>query len=87
MKSSADYSTKTETGREIRVAFELHGRGDRPDSAAALVQAIEARVATLPRSQTGFRVVALNFLRSRAEQRADNLRSHLLEYRFRLIAN
>ena len=37
--ASADYSTKTETGREIRVAFELHGRGDRPDSAAALVQA------------------------------------------------
>lgn len=85
--ASADYSTKTEAGREVRVALELHCRGDRPDSAAALVAAIEARISSLPRDQSAFRIVALNFLRSRAEQRADNQRSILLEYRFRLIAN
>lgn len=85
--ASADLSTKTETGREVRVAFELHGRGDQPASAASLVAAIESRIAALPRSQAGFRVVALNFLRARAEQRPDNTRAMLLEYRFRLIAN
>ena len=85
--ASADWSTKTEAGREVRVAFELHCRGDQPASAAALVAGIEARIAALPHSQSGFRVVALNFLRSRAEQRPENTRAVLLEYRFRLIAN
>ncbi|MBS0255827.1 MAG: DUF3168 domain-containing protein [Proteobacteria bacterium] len=85
--ASADLSTKTERGREVRIALELHCRGDQPGSAADLVSAVEARIASLPRTQPGFRVVALNFLRARAEQRAENTRSVLLEYRFRLIAN
>jgi hypothetical protein len=32
--ASADWSTKDKTGREVRVALELHCRGDRPDTAA-----------------------------------------------------
>ena len=73
--------------REVRVALELHCRGDRPDAAGALVSAIEARVAALPPAQTGFRVVTATFLRARAEQRAANTRAILLEYRFRVLAN
>ena len=81
--AAIDWSTKTETGNETRIALELHCRGDQPGSAASLVAAIDAAVMAMPRSQTGFVVTSIHFLRSRAEQRADNTRAILLEYRFR----
>lgn len=84
--ASADWSCKTATGREVRVALELHCRGDTPDAAADLVAAIEARIEALPRAQTGFAVATTQFLRARAEQRGESSRAILLEYRFRLLA-
>lgn len=84
--ASADWSCKTHAGREVRVALELHCRGDTPDAAASLVAAIEARVESLPRAQAGFVVVAVQFLRARAEQRGESRRAILVEYRFRLLA-
>lgn len=85
--ASADWSCKTHPGREVRVALELHCRGDAPDAAAGLVAAIEARIAALPRTQAGFAVVTTQFLRARAEQRGESRRAILLEYRFRLLAD
>ena len=85
--ASADWSCKERIGREVRVALELHCRGDRPDTAAALTAAIEARIAALPSIQTGFQIVSTQFLRARAEQRAANTRAILIEYRFRLLAD
>ena len=84
--ASADWSTKDQAGREVRVALELHCRGDRPDTAATLVAAIESRSGALPATQSGFRVVTTQFLRARAEQRPASTRAILLEYRFRLLA-
>ncbi len=85
--ASADWSVKDRAGREVRIALELHCRGDRPDTAALLTSAIEARIAALPAAQAGFRVVNTQFLRARAEQRAANTRAILIEYRFRLMAD
>ncbi len=85
--ASADWSTKTERGREIRVAFELQARSDRPGGCAALVAAIEARLETLPAEQDGFDMVASRFLRARSEQRPGNRRAILLEYAFLLLAS
>ncbi len=85
--ASADWSCKDRMGREVRVALELHCRGDRSDAAAALVSAIEARIAALPPTQTGFQIVSVQFLRARAEQRPANTRAILLEYRFRTLAD
>ncbi len=84
--AGADWSAKDWPGREIRLALELHCRGDRPESAAALVAAIEARIAAMPRDHSGFSLISTQFLRSRAEQRAANTRAILIEYRFRLMA-
>jgi hypothetical protein len=83
--ASADWSTKDRAGREIRVALELHCRGDDPGTAAATARAIEARVEALPRAQAGFDVASTTFLRARAEQRPGNGRAVLIEYRFRVI--
>ena len=85
--ASSDWSSKSGPGREVRVALELHCRGDAPDAAASLVAAIESRIEALPRGQNGFDVVTVQFLRARAEQRGESIRAILLEYRFRLLAN
>src|SRR5687767_1335208 len=83
--ASVDWSTKERRGREVRVALELHCRGDDPGAAAATTRAIEARVEALPRDQAGFEIANTTFLRARAEQRSGNRRAVLLEYRFRVL--
>ena len=85
--ASADWSAKERQGREVRVALELHCRGDKPGSVAGLTSAIESRIAGLPAAQTGYQIVTAQFLRARAEQRGANTRAILLEYRFRLLAD
>lgn len=84
--ASSDWSTKTETGRDIRVALELHLRGDDPAAGASIVKAIEARIAAFPAAQDGFWITASHFLRARTEARPRNTRATLLEYRFRCLA-
>jgi len=84
--ASTDWSSKTEVGREIRVALELHCRGDAPETAAGLVSAIESRIVSLPKAQADFTVVNSQFLRARAEQRGESRRAILIEYRFRLFS-
>ncbi len=84
--ASTDWSTKTTLGREVRIALELHCRGDVPASAATLVAAVEARNDSLPSAQPGFTIASHRFLRARAEQRAESRRAVLLEYAFRLLA-
>jgi len=83
--ASADWSTKQRKGREVRVAFELHTRGEEAAETAALVALVEERIELLPRMQAGFHLVTTQFLRARAQQRLPNLRAVLLEYRFRLL--
>ncbi len=83
--ATADWSTKDRRGREIRIALELHHRGDDPAAGGALVKAIDRRIESLPQEQAGFRLANILFLRARAEKRPRNLRAVLLEYRFRLL--
>ena len=66
--TSTDWSTKTEVGREVRIALELHLRGDDPRTGAALVRAVEERVVALP-TQAEFTPVSIRLLRTRAEAR------------------
>ena len=83
--ASIDWSAKERTGREIRVALELQTRGDNAAGDGALVVAIEKRITGLPQAQLGFDLVTVQFLRARAERRPRNLRTILLEYRFRIL--
>ncbi len=85
--ASTDWSTKDRQGREVRIAIELHCRGDDPAMAADLVAPIEARIESLPRVLAGFAIASTTFLRARAEQRANNTRAVLMEYRFRVLAS
>lgn len=84
--ASTDWSCKSNPGREVRIALELHCRGDQPGAAAELVSRIEGRIELFPPNQGCFQVVTTQFLRARAEQRGESSRAILLEYRFRLLA-
>jgi hypothetical protein len=83
--ASTDWSTKDRRGRELRVALELHLRGEEASEAAAIVAQMEDRVESLPRDHGEFVLASTTFLRARAEQRPRNERAVLLEYRFRLL--
>jgi hypothetical protein len=83
--ASTDWSAKDRTGREVRLALELHLRGDDPATGAALAAAVEQRILALSRDHDGFSLITTLFLRARAEQRPANQRAILLEYRFRLL--
>lgn len=85
--ASADWSTKDRQGREVRIALELHSRGDDLLADAALVSAIDRRVEALPRAREGFEIASIQFLRARTERRANAARATLLEYRFRCLAD
>ena len=54
---------------------------------AGVLLAFNYQASALPRSQDGFAVASIGFLRARAEQRPGNLRAVLFEYRFRLLAD
>lgn len=83
--ASADWSSKSATGREVRIALELVDRSNDAVASAAIVSRIEQRIATLAPQQDGFRVIVTQFLRSRAERRRRAMRAVLLEYRFKLL--
>lgn len=85
--AATDWGAKDRAGREVRVAFELTCRGDDPATLAVLSAALERRIATLPAAQEGYRVVVTQFLRSRAQRRAGNLRAVLAEWRFLILAH
>lgn len=84
--ASTDWGTKDRPGREVRVALELESRADEPDADGPLVDLIEQRVLDLPPFHTGFEIASIRFLRARSEQRDNNLRGALLEFRFRILA-
>lgn len=83
--ASADWGAKGAPGREVRVALELVLRDDDAEAIADLTDALERRIATMPAAQADYRVVVTQFLRSRAERRAGNIRAVLTEYRFLLL--
>jgi hypothetical protein len=82
---SADWSPKTQAGRELRIALELHCRGGDARAAIETGAAVESRVQALPRAQNGFAIASLAFVRARAEQRPRGQRAILMEYRFRCL--
>lgn len=83
--ASTDWGTKDRPGREIRIALEFETRTDDPATDADLLSAIESRVLDLPPISTDYELASIRFLRARSEQRENNRRGALLEFRFRLF--
>lgn len=82
---SSDWGTKTETGRELRVALTLWDDGLQPTRLYALMAALERAVMGLPRTLPGWRVVSLVFIRSLIARDPQGPWAGLVEHRVRLL--
>ncbi|MEO1731294.1 MAG: DUF3168 domain-containing protein [Pseudomonadota bacterium] len=83
--ASTDWGTKDRPGREIRIALELETRTDDPAADSGLLSVIESRILDLPPFATDYEIASIRFLRARSEQRENNRRGALIEFRFRLF--
>jgi Protein of unknown function (DUF3168) len=81
-----DWSSKTERGREIRLALNIWDDGETAESLRALMIAVEAAMDDFPRDLPGWRVASLIFLRSLISRDPDGPSAALIEYRVRIIA-
>jgi Protein of unknown function (DUF3168) len=82
----SDWSTKTEQGREIRLALTIWDDGEAAESLRTLMIAVEAAMDDFPRDLPGWRVASLIFLRSLISREPDGPSAALIEYRVRIIA-
>jgi hypothetical protein len=81
-----DWSTKTERGREIRLALNIWDDGEAAESLRTLMIAVEAAIENFPRDLPGWRVASLVFLRSLISREPGAPSAALIEHRVRMIA-
>lgn len=80
-----DWSTKTEQGREHRVALTVWDEAGRTARLQALVAAVEAAVAGLSPALPGNRIVSIWLVRSRIARGAAGPWAGLIEHRIRTL--
>lgn len=81
----SDWSTKTEQGREIRLALTIWDEGETAETMRTLMIAVEGAMDAFPRTLPGWHVVSLVFLRSLVSREPDGPSAGLIEYRLRLL--
>ena len=81
-----DWSTKTEVGREVRLALTLWDDGEAADRTHALMGAMADAMAALPAAVPGWQIVTCTFIRSLIARDADGPWAGLVEHRVRMMA-
>jgi hypothetical protein len=82
----SDWSTKTATGREIRLAMTVWDDGEQPSRLSSLMSHVEDAVAAMPRDLPGWRIASSVFLGSMVARDAAGPWAGLVEYRIRMLA-
>lgn len=83
--AGSDWSTKTEAGRELRLAVTIHDEPERTGRLDRLAGEAEAAIEAMARDLPGWRVASLVFLRGRV-LRGEGPWAATIEYRARLLA-
>ena len=83
---TSDWSTKTTTGREIRLAFTVWDDGEAGTRLADLMGHVDDAILAIPRDLPGWRIASLVFLRSIVVRDAAGPWAGLVEHRVRLLA-
>ncbi len=83
---SSDWSTKTEIGREIRLAITVWDDGENATRLHNLMDHAEEAIAAMARDLPGWRVASNVFLRSFVARDAAGPWAGLVEHRLRVIA-
>ncbi len=82
----SDWSTKTATGREIRLAITVWDDGEEPARLHALMGHAEDAIAAMARDLPGWRVASNVFLRSLVARDPAGPWAGLIEHRVRVMA-
>jgi Protein of unknown function (DUF3168) len=82
----SDWSTKTATGREIRLALTIWDDGAEAARLHDLIGHTEDAVAALPRDLPGWRIASCVFLRSLVARDPAGPWAGLVEYRVRMLS-
>ncbi len=83
---STDWGTKTQTGREVRLALTLWDDGEQPTRLQQLAGHAEDAMAALPRDLLGWRIASCVFLRQLVSRDPTGPMAALVEYRVRMLA-
>jgi hypothetical protein len=84
-----DWSHKSGKGREVRLAVTVRDRGERADRLQEIAAAVEAALESMAAEMGGWRIVSLQFLRSRTVPAGKGSAPEwaaVIEYRARLLA-
>ena len=84
--AETDWSHKSAAGREIRLAACLFDKGERPLRLHRLAGEAEAALAGLPRDLGAWRLVTMQYLRTRIVLERDGRWAAVIEFRARLLA-
>ena len=83
---ASDWSTKTDAGREIRLALTVWDDGESTTRLSNLMSHVEDAVLAIPRDLPDWRIASLMFLRSMVVRDPAGPWAGLVEYRVRLLA-
>jgi hypothetical protein len=83
----ADWSHKSGTGREVRLAVTIRDAGERPARLHRLMAEAEAAIGAQGVSPEGWALVTFVFRRSQALRDAKGIWTGLLEYRARMLVS
>jgi hypothetical protein len=83
---ASDWSTKTDAGREIRLALTVWDDGESTTRLSNLMSHVEDAVLAIPRDLPNWRIASLVFLRSMVVRDPAGPWAGLVEYRVRLLA-
>ncbi len=83
---ASDWSTKTATGREVRLALTIWDDGEEPARLHTLMGHVEDAVAGMARDLSGWRVASNVFLRSLVARDPAGPWAGLTEYRIRILS-
>lgn len=84
--ATADWSTKTANGREIRTGLTLWDDGESATRLHQLMGHVEDAVAALPRDLAGWRIVSCVFLRSFVARNPAGAWAGVADYRIRMLS-
>ncbi len=82
----SDWSTKTEEGREIRLAITIWDDGEEATKLHQLMAHVEEALASMPRQLSAWWVASAVFVRSFVSRSSTGPWAGLIEYRFRLLS-
>jgi len=81
----SDWSHKSGAGREVRLAAAISDKGERPERLRTLACEAEAALAGLGGPLPGWRLVTIQFLRTRTVRSAAGEWTAVIEFRARLL--